>query len=88
MGREKTKGRPRLRPFSLPIILWSFTSRAAVCYTKTTGDESESASEVSLRSRRSLETGLMQVRKNSKVAAPGKVGGRFLKVLSNYYIFL
>ena len=38
MGREKRK---LLLPFSLPIILCSSTSRAAVCYIKTTGDESD-----------------------------------------------
>ena len=32
----------RLFPFSLPIILCSSTSPSAVCYIKTTGDESDS----------------------------------------------
>ena len=41
MGREKTKEEDDV--FSLPIILCSSTSRAAMCYIKTTGDESATA---------------------------------------------
>ena len=38
MGREKAKKEDDA--FSLPIVLCSSTSRAAVYYMKTTGDES------------------------------------------------